>query len=77
MTAADLLAFQQQRMAWRRNRLGAELGISQDRLRRMLSGHSPIPRHIALACAALAYGLPPMGRVAAPLPFHSSVGSKN
>jgi hypothetical protein len=60
MTPTDLIAFQR-RLGWRRNRLGEELGISQDRLRRMLDGHSPIPRHIALACAALALGVPPMG----------------
>ncbi len=60
MTPAELLAFQD-RQGWTRARLGAELGISQDRLRRIMDGQSPIPRCIALACAALAYGLPPMG----------------
>lgn len=60
MTATDLIAFQS-RMGWNRKTLGRELGISQDRLRRFLDSDQPIPRHIALACAALAYGLPPMG----------------
>ena len=64
MTAAELAAFQG-RMKWRRKRLGEELAISQSRLRRLLDGEQPIPRHIALACAALAYGLPPLG---APMP---------
>lgn len=49
------------RQGWNRARLGRELGISQDRLRRLLEGSVKIPRSIALACAALAYGLPPMG----------------
>ena len=60
MNAADLEAFRL-RMHWNRKRLGAELGISQDRLRRLLSGLQPTPRHIALACTALALGAPPMG----------------
>ncbi len=59
MTSADLLSFQE-RQAWTRKRLGEELGIPQSRLRRLLDGQSPIPRYIALACAALAYGLPPI-----------------
>lgn len=58
MTAADLAHFLSERH-WTRRRAGAELEVSQDRLRRFLAGESPIPRHIALACAALAYGLPP------------------
>lgn len=45
-------------MGWRRAELGRQLGISQDRLRRLLDGEVKIPRSIALACAALAYGLP-------------------
>lgn len=65
MTPAELLLFQEERH-WTRRRLGAELGISQDRIRRLLTGMSPIPRHIALACAALAYGLPPMGSLPPP-----------
>lgn len=60
MTAADLDSFAK-RQKWNRARLGRELGISQDRLRRLLSGEVAIPRYIALACASLAYGLPPMG----------------
>lgn len=57
MTAADLQTFADH-MGWRRAELGRQLGISQDRLRRLLKGEVPIPRSIALACAALAYGLP-------------------
>ncbi len=53
MTPAELEAFRL-RMGWNRKTLGAELGISQDRLRRFLSGEQPIPVYIGLACAALA-----------------------
>jgi hypothetical protein len=60
LTATDLESFRA-RMRWNRKRLGAELDISQDRLRRLLDGIQPIPRHIALACTALALGAPPMG----------------
>lgn len=60
MTASELAAFQT-RMHWRRNRLATELDITQDRLRRFLDGVQPIPRHMALACAALAIGLQPLG----------------
>jgi hypothetical protein len=60
MTPADLEAFRA-RMQWTRKKLGAELDISQNRLRRLLDGLVPIPRHIALACAALAMGVPPIG----------------
>lgn len=60
MTPTQLEAFRK-RMNWTRKRLGAELDISQDRLRRLLDGQVDIPRHIALACTALALGAPPMG----------------
>jgi transcriptional regulator with XRE-family HTH domain len=60
MTPEQLEAFRA-RMAWTRRQLGRELGISQDRLRRFLSGSQTIPRSIALACAALDRGLLPMG----------------
>jgi len=60
MTPTDLEAFRA-RMQWTRKQLGEELDISQKRLRRLLDGVQRIPRHIALACAALAYGLPPLG----------------
>lgn len=58
MTADDLDRFLTERHLTRKE-LGAALQISQDRLRRFLAGDQPIPRHISLACAAMAYGLPP------------------
>jgi transcriptional regulator with XRE-family HTH domain len=60
MTPTELEAFRK-RMGWNRKRLGTELDISQDRLRRFLSGRVSIPRYIALACTALAMGDRPMG----------------
>lgn len=60
MTPDELQAFRE-RMKWNRQRLGQELDISQDRLRRMLEGKVKIPRHIALACTALAMGDRPYG----------------
>ncbi len=57
MTPADLQHFLDERHMTRRS-LGAALQVSQDRLRRWLSGSQPIPRHISLACMALAAGLP-------------------
>lgn len=58
VTGEDLQHFLDERHMSRKD-LGAALEISQDRLRRFLSGVQPIPRHISLACAAMAYGLPP------------------
>jgi transcriptional regulator with XRE-family HTH domain len=60
MTPEQLEAFRA-RLGWTRRQLGRELGISQDRLRRLMDGRVAIPRSIALACAALARGLLPMG----------------
>ncbi len=57
MTALDLQRFLDERHMTRRA-FGLAIGISQDRLRRFLSGAQRIPRHISLACAALAMGLP-------------------
>ncbi len=42
-----------------RARFGAELGISQPRIRRMIAGSAPIPRCIQLAMAAIVNELPP------------------
>jgi len=60
MTPSDLQTFIAERR-WTRKRFGEEMEISQDRLRRWLSGDQPNPRQIALACGAIPYGLPPYG----------------
>jgi transcriptional regulator with XRE-family HTH domain len=49
MTPEQLEAFRA-RLGWTRRQLGRELGISQDRLRRLMDGKVAIPRSIELAC---------------------------
>ena len=58
MTPADLQRFCDGYYLGRRDRFGADLQITQWRLRRFLSGEQPIPRHIALAVTALLWDLP-------------------
>jgi transcriptional regulator with XRE-family HTH domain len=58
MTAADLRTFVGH-MGWSERETARRLGVSQNGLRRWLAGVSPVPLTIALACSALAYGLPP------------------
>lgn len=60
MRAADLADFMA-RMGFNKSRTARELEITRDYLNRLLSGDRPIPRHIALACAALDAGIPPLG----------------
>jgi predicted transcriptional regulator len=50
-----------QRMNWTKTRASAELGLSPNGIAGYESGRWPIPRYIALACAAIAHGLPPIG----------------
>lgn len=60
MNAAGLEAFRE-RMSWSKSELAARLGCDRKTLARYLSGETkPIPRYIALACSALAHGLPAM-----------------
>lgn len=59
MTALGFEAFRV-RMGWNRSELSAALGMDRKTTARQLEGKSPVPRYIALACAALAQGLPPM-----------------
>lgn len=64
MTPEDFCAWRR-RMGWKKNRAASELGIGVRTLDYYEAGarHDgqpvTIPRHIALACAALAFGLPP------------------
>jgi plasmid maintenance system antidote protein VapI len=57
MTPADLQHFLDERHM-QRKQFGAAIEVSQNRLRRWLDGKQRIPRHIALAVAALVYDLP-------------------
>jgi transcriptional regulator with XRE-family HTH domain len=57
VTAADLEAWRAQKNLSIREACRL-LDVSQDRWRRWMAG-GRIPAHIALACAALAFGLPP------------------
>jgi DNA-binding XRE family transcriptional regulator len=59
MSPAGFKAFRE-RMGWSRSQCAENLQLDRKTHRRMEEGLSSIPRHIALACAALAHGLPPM-----------------
>jgi DNA-binding XRE family transcriptional regulator len=60
MTANHFAAFRA-RMGWTKVQLAEALEIDRRTAARYEAGEAPIPRHVALACAALAQGLPPMG----------------
>jgi len=60
MNAEGLERFRE-RMGWTRSELSARLGCDRKTTARYLDGLTkPIPRYVALACSALAHGLPPM-----------------
>ena len=59
MTSGALEAFRE-RLGLSRSQFAEALEIDRATLRRYEGGDRPIPRHIALACAALAQGVPPM-----------------
>ena len=70
MTAADFHAWRQ-RMGLKKNEAARALGIGVRTLdyyeagQRSEGGAAPIPQTVALACAALAFGLPPYGAASA------------
>ena len=59
MTPATFKAFRD-RMHFSKVQAAEALEIDRRTVARYESGEAPIPRHIALACAALAQGLPAM-----------------
>lgn len=58
MTAADLTAWRTT-LGVSRAEASRRLGIAENTLAAYESGRTRIPLYVALACAALAYGLPP------------------
>lgn len=59
MSPASFAAFRE-RMKWNRSECAEHLEIDRRTQRRYEEGAAPIPRYIALACAALAAGVPPL-----------------
>lgn len=59
MTADGLRNFRK-RLGLAQTALAAALGVSERALGRYELNYQPIPKTVALACSALAFGLPPM-----------------
>jgi transcriptional regulator with XRE-family HTH domain len=59
MTPTTLAAWRE-RLGLNRSEAALALGLSRNGYTRYEEGVAPIPLYIALACAALAYGLPPI-----------------
>lgn len=59
MTAATLLAWRN-RLGLNKSEAAIALGLSRNGYEAYEAGRNRIPRHVALACAAIAYGLPPI-----------------
>jgi len=60
MTGDELAAWRQ-RLRLNVGQAAAALGCGRNSITRWESGAAEIPRYIALACAAIAQGLPPIG----------------
>jgi plasmid maintenance system antidote protein VapI len=59
MTPASFSAWMN-RLKLNKSEAASALGIARSTLDRYLAGSVPIPQSIALACAAVAHGLPPV-----------------
>jgi transcriptional regulator with XRE-family HTH domain len=60
MTPSTLLAWRE-RLGFNRAEAARKLGLSRNTYCAYEAGINRIPLYIALACAAVAYGLPPIG----------------
>jgi transcriptional regulator with XRE-family HTH domain len=58
-SAQSLLAWRK-RLKLRQIEAARALGISPNALRTYETGERPVPLYVALACAAIAHGLPPI-----------------
>lgn len=67
MTPADLRAWIDMRNITD-TEAARQIGYSPNQLRKLLRGERPIKRTVALACSALAFGLPPWGSHPSPSP---------
>lgn len=59
MSPASLQAWMD-RLHFKKSKAADELGIARTTLDRYLEGDAPIPKVVALACAAIAQGVPPI-----------------
>lgn len=59
MTPKALVAFRD-RLGMNKSAFAEALGIDRKTLNRLEASPRAVPRYIALACSALAHGLPPM-----------------
>ncbi len=61
MTGADFAAWRA-RLGMNKTSAAKALDLSRNSIIAYETGRAPIPRHVALACTAIAHGLPPIGR---------------
>jgi len=59
MTAASLKSWRE-RLGLNKSGAAAALGLARNTYAAYEEGRAEIPLYVALACAAIAYGLPPM-----------------
>jgi len=60
MTPAEFRAWRN-RLGWGKAEAADHLGMGRNTAARYEAGENAIPRYVALACAALAHGIPPIG----------------